>query len=1324
LSKKKIVRGALIAIPALLLVMLAVLIILLNTSAFRDFLRSEISEQALRRAGVRVEIGGLETHWTVLGLQLNDLVVHGTENPAAQSPPLARAKRLEVAVEFLPLLHGKVELRKFILDQPVIHLSMDSQGHSNLPTVRGSTNGNGPDAIFDLEIRDCAIRSGEVYYNDGQFPLDAEVHDLAFKAAYSRLAAEYAGSLSYDNGRFTSPQVKTIAHAVQMDFIAKRSELDVKHLLLSSDKSHILLNARLTNYAQPSVDGEYEGNLFTIEIAKALQLVSLPIGEIAFKGKFGFHADPQRSILSSLSLQGQMQTARLAVPTSQRPLQVSAVSATYELSGGDLRVNNIDANILGGRARGNWEMLHLDAPAAQSRLQASVQNVSLTNASDALAPRDVRRIHVDGLASIDVRASWSGSIDNAIAHVRLAISNAAHSSAAGSSIPLNGLIQADYDGPRNTLSFAPSTLQTSETKISVTGTLTSRRRRVDSNLVVLATSADLREVSSLVRLFQDAFVPSGQPASTIPDLGGSASFDATLTGSARSPQIRGQLTAEHLAIDRGHWKSLSLHLSASSSGIQIQDAVLMGDPSGRISFEGHAGLQSWSLAPNSPISLRASASGLSVADVKEIAQLHYPVSGPLSAKISVSGTRASPEGNGSLILTHGLAWNEEIDKLTVNAECSQGQIHSSVSIQIPAGSVSADGNYTLATQQIQVQLRGTDLNLEKVSAIQRQGPIQGVVNLSASGSGQIQNPQLTAEVSAPKLVVHDQIISNLQTQITVERQHASITLHSVVDQGAVEGKGELDLQGSRYATASLDVRAVPIAAILANFTSEEDPKLTGQTEIHLTLKGPLETPEQIEAHLEIPTLNAAYGDAKLALAQPLKADYRGGTITLERTRILGTGTDITFAGTIPVRNLAAVAISADGSVDLAAIQKFSPGLHSSGKLDLHLSSEGNLGASSMHGTMKLENAVFSADSIPVGIEGVNAQINLSGSRADIASLEGTAGGGNITATGFVTYGREPNFNLSINAQSVRVRYPAGLRSILSGRVNLQGNSSSSSLTGRVLVDRLSFTRGFDLANFVSTFSEGTPGTTPSRLESNMKLSVSVQSAQDINLSSSKLSIGGSANLNLVGTLANPVLLGRIALTSGEVFFLGKRFEVQSGAIEFANLARIDPTLNLYINTTVEQYKITLNLQGSVERLRTNYTSDPALATADIIHLLAFGNTSAEAASSPTSSAALGAESVVAQGVSSQVAGRLENLTGISQLNIDPLATNSQGNPGAQVAIQERVTGSLLLTFSTDVTSTQSQTVELQYQMNKQASVTVLRDQNGGYGIDLRLHKVF
>jgi translocation and assembly module TamB len=235
----------------------------------------------------------------------------------------------------------------------------------------------------------------------------------------------------------------------------------------------------------------------------------------------------------------------------------------------------------------------------------------------------------------------------------------------------------------------------------------------------------------------------------------------------------------------------------------------------------------------------------------------------------------------------------------------------------------------------------------------------------------------------------------------------------------------------------------------------------------------------------------------------------------------------------------------------------------------------------------------------------------------------------------------------------------------------------------------------------------------------MRLDVAIQSSQNLNLASSQLSMQGAANLNLKGTLANPVILGRATLTGGDIFVLGKRYEVQNGTIEFSNPVRTEAVVNLYVHTTVQQYDITLNFVGPVERLRTNYISNPPLAAADIINLLARGKTAEESATSN-----VGAESVVAQGVASQVSGQIQKLAGISQLSIDPLAGNNSTDPGAQVAIQQRITGNILLTFSTDVTSTQATAIQLQYRTSRQTSVSVLRDQNGGYAVDIRLHKTF
>jgi len=100
--------------------------------------------------------------------------------------------------------------------------------------------------------------------------------------------------------------------------------------------------------------------------------------------------------------------------------------------------------------------------------------------------------------------------------------------------------------------------------------------------------------------------------------------------------------------------------------------------------------------------------------------------------------------------------------------------------------------------------------------------------------------------------------------------------------------------------------------------------------------------------------------------------------------------------------------------------------------------------------------------------------------------------------------------------------------------------------------------------------------------------------------------------------------------------------------------------------------------------------------------------------------------VVASQVSSQVTSRVSKIAGISQLSINPVlaGSNSQGPPGANITIQQRVTGNLFVTFSTNVASTQSQTIQGQYQVSPRVAVSATRDPNGGFAVDALIKKTW
>ncbi len=133
------------------------------------------------------------------------------------------------------------------------------------------------------------------------------------------------------------------------------------------------------------------------------------------------------------------------------------------------------------------------------------------------------------------------------------------------------------------------------------------------------------------------------------------------------------------------------------------------------------------------------------------------------------------------------------------------------------------------------------------------------------------------------------------------------------------------------------------------------------------------------------------------------------------------------------------------------------------------------------------------------------------------------------------------------------------------------------------------------------------------------------------------------------------------MTGGEFFLAGNRYEVQHGTIDFLNPVRTEPVLNIQVKARIDEYNITLALNGPVERLQTTYTSDPALPPVDIINLIATGKTveSAAANPSPSPTSAMGAQSLLASGISSQVSGKIAKLAGVSQLQIDPGTGNRQ-----------------------------------------------------------------
>jgi translocation and assembly module TamB len=395
-------------------------------------------------------------------------------------------------------------------------------------------------------------------------------------------------------------------------------------------------------------------------------------------------------------------------------------------------------------------------------------------------------------------------------------------------------------------------------------------------------------------------------------------------------------------------------------------------------------------------------------------------------------------------------------------------------------------------------------------------------------------------------------------------------------------------------------------------------------------------------------------------------------------------------------------------------------------LKFNINSSGATNSPDLGGQIEIVDANFASGDLPVGLQHGNGVLTLTKDRLNIAKFQGTVGGGTLTAQGGVAYRPGVQFDLGLAANGVRVLYPQGMRETINANLRLAGTTDNALLGGQVNLADLSFTPAFDLNSFINQFSGGvSPPPTPG-LAQNIQLNLGVNSENNINLVSRTLSINGSANLRVRGTAAQPVILGRVNLSGGDIILNGDRFVLNGGTIEFVNPSETEPVVNLALNTTIQQYNISMRFNGPVDQLRTNYSSDPSLPGADIINLLAFGTTTEASANSPSTPANQAAASLVASQVSSQVSSRVSKVAGISQLSINPVLAGgtSQGPPGANITIQQRVTGNLFVTFSSNVASTQNQTIQGQYQISPRVAVSATRDQNGGFGFDTLIKKTW
>jgi len=223
-----------------------------------------------------------------------------------------------------------------------------------------------------------------------------------------------------------------------------------------------------------------------------------------------------------------------------------------------------------------------------------------------------------------------------------------------------------------------------------------------------------------------------------------------------------------------------------------------------------------------------------------------------------------------------------------------------------------------------------------------------------------------------------------------------------------------------------------------------------------------------------------------------------------------------------------------------------------------------------------------------------------------------------------------------------------------------------------------------------------------------------------------------ADLRLRGTAAEPGMTGRVNISEGKLVFFGSTYTVNSGTINFYNPLRIQPVLNINLETMTQGVDVVLTVTGPIDNMKLTYTSDPPLQFQEIVALLAAGKTPT---SDPTilanqpappqqGFAQMGESAIVGQAVANPVASQLKRVFGVTQLKIDPTFVSGSEVPQARLTLQQQITANLTFTYVTDLNASNTQIIRVEWALNPRWSAVANRDENGIFSVDFIYKREF
>ena len=1350
----------LVVVTAAVFLCFAGLVVYTTTDSFQSLVRRRLVAEVERITGGRAQIGTFHTIPFRMQVEVRNITVHGRESQS--EVPLAHADGIVARLKISSLLRSELAFEEVVLDQPVAHLAFYPDGTTNFPKHTGSQSSiqTTVEQLFALSINRLEIRHGRILWDDQVMPIDLAARDVWLQMDYSYLHTRYNGRLLVGLVDTKLHDFRPFAWMSSAEFSLGAGSADINSLKWNSGHSNLFASGRVTDFRRPHLQGRYDAHLDLTEAASIARRRDLRAGFLDLKGEGNWSFD-------QFAATGLLTLRDLAWQDDQIAFAKAALTTGYSISDQQIKLSKLQGKIFGGNVTGDAELnqwlapeQHL-SPATKKTLETAVfssapplnkarrpisrpKASAIQSALIALRLRDISsedvalalnaRAHplpdfrLAGLASGTIEGRWKGTRRDAEIQFALDVNPPPISLAAR--VPLTAHGTGVYYVATDSLDLPQFNLTTPTSHVQASGRLSS-----SSSLRLSVSASSLADWLPLVAAVRG-------PALLPVVLNGRATFSGNLTGSFSSPQLGGSLQVEDFEVNipatthtralKTQWDSLSTSLQLSFDAIALRSANLRrGDTSAE--FEASSSLDHGHFTGDSQFTIRANLENTDLATVQALTGSDYPVSGAADLFLQAAGTASDPHGDGKIHLNRATFYGEPVQQFDSSFQFAHGELALD-NIHLFHGDSVITGNaaYTSATHVFRLDVIGNNLDIAHIRQIppNRLG-LEGRADFSLKASGTPEAPVIDADVHVREFTLDHELVGGLNLRAISQGSDLQLNGTSQLQRGSLVLGGHVQMRDGYPADISLHMDQLDLDSLWHAYLGNQ---LTGHTSVAgaLNFHGPLFHFSQWDVNADLSAVSLNLENVGLHNQDPIRLALANRIINIQQLHMLGEGTDLTAHGSLQLSGSRTVDLTADGHLDLKLLSGFDPDITASGLAAIKMTVGGTLDDPLPQGRLQFSNGSLSYATLPNGLNGFDGSLLFTRDHVHIETLTARTGGGTLTFQGDATYlNRQLNFNLTAIGKDVRLRYPPGVSSTADAELYWVGTRSDSKVSGRIIINKIAVTPGFDFSSYLGHGLQGASLTVANSPLNNIKLDIHVQTAPELQMRTAIARLSGDADLRLRGSVARPAVLGRVDILEGQATFHGTRYTLERGDISFTNPVSIEPQLNLQASTHVRNYDLNITMTGTPNHgLNINYRSEPPLPKSDIIALLALGRTGNESAQLQEQSGQSvfsdqATALILSQALNSTVTSRFQRLFGASNIKIDPQGLVTETNPisnSPQITIEQEFANNVSLTYSTNVSQSSQQIIQGEYYFNRNFSIVGTRDQNGVVSFDLQVRQ--